>query len=187
MARNRSMRPTLSFLAAGLAAAVALGSPAEASRPYPGCAAKEPTSVVPKADAAGAAQAVQRLNEFRRVNGLGPVVVDPRLMLAAQQAANRMAAADKLDHYLDGRPIDRTMAAGFCFPAAENISRGHMTIMQAMVGWEQSPAHRDNLLRPNANTIGVAVVMSPRSRQYYWAILIGDAPQAVYTALAQTR
>ncbi len=150
--------------------------PPPAADVFDGCVSR---GASPVASVVNADDAVKRVNALRRAEGLPAVRVDPRLTAAAQAYAETMAGADTLDHYIGNRPIDRVMAAGFCHPAGENIARGDATAAAAVASWERSPPHRANLLMRGGNAIGIGAATSPRSRQVYWALYIGQTAVAV--------
>ncbi len=93
-------------------------------------------------------------NQFRAANGLAPLVVDARLMRAAQDYAEEMARRGVLSHFsADGStPWDRMVRAGYNWSnASENIASGYTTDEDVMTGWINSPGHRADILGPYSN------------------------------------
>ena len=151
----------LSLLAAGCGiTGVEIVSPEYAARPV------EPLN--PQA-------ALAEVNEFRKVNGAPPLVLDAHLMRAAAMQAEDQARRGSMGH--DGsdgsRPMDRAIRAGY-HPkiASENVAAGYKSFSDVMRGWEGSSGHRENLLRPNVKAIGVGMSQSSSGRPY-WSMVLG--------------
>jgi hypothetical protein len=113
------------------------------------------------AQADGPAQALfASANHERAARGLGPLKWSPALAAAARQHAQRMAAQNTLSHQLPGEPsmADRATQAGARFSSlAENIAEGP-SAQVIHREWMNSPPHRANLLDPQLDSLGVAVV-----------------------------
>ena len=58
---------------------------------------------------------------------------------------------------LDGRsPFDRISNKGISYTAAaENIAQGQTSVSQVMDSWKNSKGHRENMLEPKYNKLGV--------------------------------
>lgn len=100
------------------------------------------------------------LNRERSAQGLPTLQWDDSLAAAARDHAARMAQQNVLSHQLPGEPPvqDRATRAGARFSLiAENIAvaPNPATIHAA---WMQSPHHRENILDPQLNVVGIAVV-----------------------------
>jgi uncharacterized protein YkwD len=98
-------------------------------------------------------------NRERAAQRLRPLRWDNSLALGARQHAQRMAQQNTLSHQLPGEEDfkARALRAGARFSSlAENIAEGpdapgiHMQ-------WMNSPPHRENLLDPKLDSIGIAV------------------------------
>jgi Cysteine-rich secretory protein family len=101
-------------------------------------------------------------NHDRAAAGLRPLKWDSALANAAHQHARKMAQMNQLSHQLPGEPPmqDRAKQAGARFSLiAENIAQGP-TAEGIHQQWMHSPPHRANLLDPQLNAIGIAVVQS---------------------------
>jgi hypothetical protein len=99
-------------------------------------------------------------NQARASQGLPPLQWDPALAAAALNHCVRMAAEGPLSHQYNGEPdlSERAGKAGAHFSLIEeNIAEGYQpdSIHQA---WMNSPHHRDNLLNPGVDRVGLAVV-----------------------------
>jgi uncharacterized protein YkwD len=100
------------------------------------------------------------LNRERSAQGLPALQWDAALASAAREHASRMAQRNVLSHQLPGEPQiqDRATQAGARFTTiAENIAvaPNSATIHSA---WMQSPHHRENILDPELNGVGIGVV-----------------------------
>jgi Cysteine-rich secretory protein family len=101
-------------------------------------------------------------NQARAAAGLHPLKWDDALAKAAHQHALKMAQMNQLSHQFPGEPPmqDRAKQAGASFSLiAENIAQGPSPegIHQQ---WMHSAPHRANLLDPQLNAVGIAVVQS---------------------------
>jgi uncharacterized protein YkwD len=114
------------------------------------------------------------ISGYRANNGLGPVTVDPELMLFANEQARAMAAHDKMDHDV-ARPFAeriRNAGLGASF-AVENISAGYHTLAEAFSGWRDSPPHRANMLKKGVTRLGIAAIYAPKSKyKVFWALVL---------------
>jgi hypothetical protein len=99
-------------------------------------------------------------NRERAAQGLAPLKWSATLAEAARQHALRMAAQNALSHEFPGEPgmAERATQAGARFSSlAENVAEGPSaeSIHQQ---WMKSPPHRANLLDPQLDSLGIAVV-----------------------------
>ncbi|MFD5464418.1 CAP domain-containing protein [Kitasatospora sp. NPDC127059] len=95
---------------------------------------------------------------FRRVHaGARLLNLDERLNTAAQRHADDLAAHDLLQHDgTDGStPWRRIRTAGFAFRFAAEIAAAADSVPEAMQRWMHSPQHRDTLLDPRFNHLGI--------------------------------
>ena len=113
------------------------------------------------ADLRDAAEQVFALaNQARAQAGVGRLQWDPALAAAAMKHCQRMAAEGPIAHRYGGEAdlSDRAAQAGAHFSVIEeNVAIGPSAdaIHQE---WMQSPGHRQNLLSPDIDRIGVAIV-----------------------------
>jgi hypothetical protein len=101
-------------------------------------------------------------NKSRAAEGYGLLKWDPALAAAARRHCLRMAAEGPIAHQYAGEPdvTERAAQAGAHFSLLEeNVAAGPdpATIHE---GWMHSPKHRANLLNPQVNRVGIAVVAS---------------------------
>src|SRR5262249_46692075 len=100
---------------------------------------------------------------------LKPLQMNPQLMEAARKHAANMAEQDKRGHKPDDKePPDRTKAAGYESEfVGENIAWGQKTPKDVLKAWMESEGHRENILRPEYEEIGVAVVKNKKGERYW--------------------
>jgi hypothetical protein len=99
-------------------------------------------------------------NRERETRGLPELSWDDALAVSATQHAEQMADRETLSHQFDGEPglAMRALQAGASFIAlAENVALAP-NAPELHTEWMNSPPHRANLLDPNLNMIGIAVV-----------------------------
>jgi uncharacterized protein YkwD len=117
------------------------------------------------AQASGAEQALfEAANRERVAMHLRPLRWDNTLAQAARQHSQRMAQLNKLSHQLPGEEElgRRLVRAGARFSAAaENVALGPSAI-GLHTQWMNSPPHRENLLDPDLDSIGIGVAQGYR-------------------------
>jgi Cysteine-rich secretory protein family len=136
-----------------------------------------------------AGQIVALANQARAAAGARPLEWDPALASAARQHCLRMAAEGPISHRYGGEPSleERAWQAGAHFGLIEeNVAIGP-TPAAIHSEWMNSPGHRSNLLNPDVDRVGVAVVAS---RGVLYAVADYEravpllAPTQVETAIA---
>jgi len=126
---------------------------------------------------------VELTNQFRDSNKLGRVKVNAELTRTAEYFAQYMAKNDRYGHQADGQnPAERAAKNGYDYCLIlENIAYAYDSEgFEAKVlagdfdtGWQNSPGHRENMLNPYVQEIGVAVAYSKRSATYFGVQLFG--------------
>jgi len=109
------------------------------------------------------------LNQERARAGVPELQLDPRLVEAARAHARRMAEHRHLDHQFPGEPVLRLRlaAAGLRFDnAGENVALDD-DAASAHQDFLASFHHRENMLSPNYNVMGIGIVQ--RGGQLYIA------------------
>ncbi len=127
----------------------------------PRVAAAEPQYDAGAANQQAAAEQVFALaNQARMQAGVGRLQWDPALAAAALRHCQRMAAEGPIAHRYGGEPdlSDRAAQAGAHFSVIEENVAIAPTPEQVHTEWMQSPGHRQNLLSPEVDRVGVAVV-----------------------------
>ena len=99
-------------------------------------------------------------NQDRMQHSLSPLKRDPLLAQAAMYHAYKMAEHADISHGFPGEPdlSERGASAGVRFSLiTENVAEaGEPTVIHEM--WMHSEGHRANLLDPEVNVVGIAVV-----------------------------
>jgi uncharacterized protein YkwD len=125
----------------------------------------EPAYSAPQALPSGAQQLLALANQTRASYGLGPLKWDPALAAGALQHCTMMAHEGQISHRYQGE-ADLTVRAsreGAHFSLIEeNVAVGPY-IDGIHRGWMNSPSHRANLLNPQIDRVGIAVVVRGRS------------------------
>jgi uncharacterized protein YkwD len=106
-------------------------------------------------------------NEARANQGLSPLRLDPVLTEASAAHAREMADHANISHQFNDEPdlAERGANAGAHFSLiSENVGEAPSSVIIHDL-WMHSPGHRANLLDPNVDTIGIAVVT--RDNQLY--------------------
>ena len=105
-------------------------------------------------------QIVVLANQARAAAGAGPLKWDPALATAARQHCLRMAADGSISHrYAGEAELERRAGqAGAHFSLIEENVALAQTPASIHSAWMHSPGHRTNLLNPNVDRVGVAVV-----------------------------
>ncbi len=109
---------------------------------------------------ADAWQLVLLANQARAQAGAGPLQWDAALASAARQHCLRMAAEGQLSHQYAGEPdvSERAAQAAAHFSLIEENVALAPTPATIHDAWMHSPGHRANLLNPQVDHVGVAVV-----------------------------
>jgi hypothetical protein len=100
-------------------------------------------------------------NSIRAENGLPPLKLNTQLSEAAYQKATDMFQYDYWAHISPSgtKPWDFILSVNYDYAyAGENLAKNFNTSDQVVSAWVKSPSHRDNLLSPNFDDIGFAVV-----------------------------
>ncbi|HEX6773424.1 MAG TPA: CAP domain-containing protein [Acidobacteriaceae bacterium] len=108
-------------------------------------------------------------NQDRAAHGLGPLRWSPELAQAARQHDQQMVQRNALEHQFRGEPdlAARAGHAGAHFRAvAENIALGP-DVSDLERQWMHSPPHRANILDPEMDSIGIALI---RVGSEIWAV-----------------
>jgi uncharacterized protein YkwD len=93
-----------------------------------------------------------------------------------------MASRDYFSHFSpEGTtPVDRNRDAGYPsfwwgLYVGENLAKGFDSPEAAMEGWMASQGHRENLLRPDWEEIGVGIAVASNGT-LFWAQEFGNRP-----------
>jgi uncharacterized protein YkwD len=143
-------------LSLALAAPLALMHPALAQAPWSRPAQIASSNAIQQE----AWQLVLLANQSRAQAGAGLLRWDAALAAAARQHCLRMAAEGSISHQYPGEPDagQRAAQAGAHFSLIEENVAIAPTPAAIHDGWMNSPHHRDNLLNPQVDHVGIAVV-----------------------------
>jgi uncharacterized protein YkwD len=104
-------------------------------------------------------QLLQELNTDRKDANLPPLQWDERLAQAARDHSKLMADSNQLGHVLQGEQgvAERLAATGIHYNrSGENV--GYDTKFDDLTNaWMHSPPHRENMLNPEYNVVGIGV------------------------------
>ncbi len=112
-------------------------------------------------DLRGAVEQIFALgNQARAQAGVASLAWDPALAAAALQHCRMMAAAGPISHQYSGEPDLSTRAAqaGAHFSVIEENVAFAPSASAVHQAWMQSPGHRENLLSPEVDHVGIALV-----------------------------
>jgi uncharacterized protein YkwD len=105
---------------------------------------------------------VKLINQERTERGLGPLLMDDRLTLAARRHTELMIGKHELTHKLVDEQVlrDRVALTGIDFEiAGENVAYDADT-PHSHDAFMHSPGHRANILNPKFNAVGIGVMRS---------------------------
>lgn len=115
---------------------------------------------------------LQQINQVRSRKNLQPLAVDSRLSEAAYLHSLDMAQNDFFSHQgSDGsNAAQRIEQQGYDWRfVAENLSCGLAEPALVLQEWMNSPEHRKNILHPQAEHIGIGIVVAEtRECSPYW-------------------
>ena len=115
-------------------------------------------------------QARAMISAYRLNAGLGPLVLDPVLVEAAQREATAMAGSDKP---AQADAVKARLAREGQPGAEANLSAGYRRLAEAFSGWRDSPQHDRVMKDAKAKRMGVATAYAPGSKyQVYWALIV---------------
>jgi len=117
------------------------------------------------------------INAYRKQKGLKPLKVNVELTNAAKNHSKDLARWDRISHFgSDGsNPMDRVKRTGYnARLAAENVGTGQTSIEEVLKSWQQSPGHNKNLLLPDAQHLGIALVHDTKTEfKTFWTLVVG--------------
>jgi uncharacterized protein YkwD len=137
------------------------------------------------ADAVGGDQqlrALQRINLFRALHGLGPLAMEERLAMASQHHAEDMARNGFFsDNGSDGSSLEiRVRRAGYSYrQVAEQLALGYPGFDSVVDMWMQRAASRRTLLSPNLVEAGIGyastnLIIEGKRFDHFWVLILGE-------------
>ena len=173
-AENRSRgRTDLEKLAADLERALGRGSVSVDKTHKRGPHAGRPTAQ--PASSGFADSIVEAMNRERAAQGLGPLQLDSRLSLAAEDRVEDMLSKGYFDHVSpDGvSPFTWVQARGYRYRMiGENLALGYRNSQSVVTGWMHSPGHRQNILKSGFNEVGIAFADTSPRRGYRGPLVV---------------
>jgi uncharacterized protein YkwD len=117
-------------------------------------------------------EAAALISSYRQSHGLSAVAPDPTVQKIAEIQAHAMAQENLLSHDVIGTLKTRYDAAKLSRATAiENVSAGYFSLADALRGWQSSPPHNANLLKPGMHKIGIATAYAPGTKLLvFWAL-----------------
>ncbi|KIL36498.1 hypothetical protein SD71_07810 [Cohnella kolymensis] len=135
-------------------------APAQPVKPAPSYKPAQPAAPAAVPMSQFASQVVSLVNKERAKAGLAALnTSNATLTRMALDKAKDIYNKNYFDHNSPtyGSPFDMMKKYGIKFSyAGENIAKGQRTPQEVMTAWMNSPGHRDNILKSNYTTIGVA-------------------------------
>ena len=153
------MRPSLVILLT-VCLAGAAGAQQQPTNPW-ATIPRPPHAISRPYDSQAERQLLDLANQARTEAGLAPLQTDEGLTRAARKHSTLMAAQKQLSHDLPGEPAlpQRLTATSTLQLSAEGENVGFApSAAEAHQGFMHSPHHRENLLDPDYNVAGFAVV-----------------------------
>ncbi|MGW2562557.1 CAP domain-containing protein [Streptomyces sp. NPDC001514] len=113
---------------------------------------------------------VSLVNQERSDRGLARLRAEELLRISSRSHSRDMATRGFFDHVTPegGTPAERMTAAGYPFPAAENVAICPPDAWVVVRAWMNSPGHRVNILRPRVRSVGVGVFLAPGTGLAWW-------------------
>lgn len=109
---------------------------------------------------------VNEINNIRKSYGLEPLTINPKLDVAAMLKAEDMISNDYFNH---NSPEGKTPwfwfnAVNYNYKyAGENLALNFWNNKETVQAWLNSPSHKDNILSPNYQETGVAILSGTTS------------------------
>ncbi|MFC0273896.1 CAP domain-containing protein [Metabacillus herbersteinensis] len=103
-------------------------------------------------------QVAQLVNQERAKQGLRALTHRADIKNVAEKKAQDMINSNYFSHTSPnhGSPFDMLKTFGISYSSAgENIAKGQKTPQEVMNAWMNSPGHRQNILKPEYDAIGV--------------------------------
>lgn len=109
---------------------------------------------------------VERVNIERGARGIPPLESHPLLSELARKYSQRMAASGRVDHELD-RPMQERILKVLPHTCTfgENVAR-NTSVEYALSDLMTSKGHRDNLLNPDYEMVGIGIVQGKNDSLY---------------------
>lgn len=120
-------------------------------------------------------EVIRLVNEERSKNGRSPLASNNELNRLARLKSEDFVKNNYFSHSSPtyGTPFDMMRDNGISFTAAgENIASGQKNAEEVMKHWMASSGHRENILNPTYNQIGVGVAKDNQGKLYWTQMFI---------------
>lgn len=120
---------------------------------------------------------VKYTNEYRKLNDLAELELDPSLSKAAMVRALEIAYAKNLSHERPNGKNWNTVLSDFNIKSnqnSENIAAMQYSAKMAMDWWKNSASHNANILNKKYKKTGVGYVYIPVDHKYYWVQIFSE-------------
>ncbi len=136
-----------------------------------------------------ASRIIELTNQERASRGLGTLQSNAYLTSAAYAKANNMLELQYWDHFGPNgeSPWQFIKAAGYDYMyAGENLAKGFTTSEGVHQAWMASPTHRDNIISPHYEDIGIALVNGVLNGENIVLVvqMFGSSPESIPAAPA---
>lgn len=115
-------------------------------------------------------EVVRLVNVERQKEGLAPFTASSELSNVARKKSEDMATNNYFGHtsptYGSSSNMMKTFGIKFNM-TGENIAKGQLSAQSVVKGWMNSPGHRDNIMNPRFNTIGVGFYQSGNGANHW--------------------
>ncbi|GAB3807530.1 hypothetical protein GCM10028819_44570 [Spirosoma humi] len=134
--------------------------------------------IVPTADLLTQKEAILAATNQQRARKRLPILKqEARLMQAAQEYAELMAAKDQMSHTLNGLTLPaKAKRVGYSFRVlSENVALNTRLDGRSVVidQWMESKGHRENILTKDITDIGIGIAGPSKQNRYYYCQLFG--------------
>ncbi len=131
-------------------------------------------SFSPTADSRLVNDVLKQTNDFRKSQGLSPLIMNPELNKIAQQHSEDMASGRVAfgHHGFGDRQTKASEDIQGMHAFAENVAYGVNAAKDVVTLWENSPGHRRNMLG-NYTYIGIGIAKDSKGQFYYTEIFVG--------------
>jgi len=120
------------------------------------------------------------INAQRTAAGMAPLQLDPSLVMVARERSNDMAQNGYFAHVSPTGDTAFSLMDRYGIPyawAGENLARNNYpddeSVAVALRDWMASQGHRDNILGPHYQTVGVGAAVDGAGMKYFTLVFVG--------------
>ncbi|MCB9489085.1 MAG: CAP domain-containing protein [Deltaproteobacteria bacterium] len=117
----------------------------------------------------GRARLLELINQRRAKENLPPVIIDDRLNTMAQAHAEEMRQTGKVSHIskISGDIADRARKENIDFARITENVAVDQRVEDAHISFDKSASHRENMLDPEVDRVGIGIAFSQTSDSVY--------------------